>query len=305
MDIDVDYDYAFKDDVVASEAESNGKDKFCKIATFGTMKAKSVLKGCAKVAGYPVSVGVDLAKLIPDDMGLKEAWDANPDLRAYVSSDKGYTNLWNIALKLEGTKKSKGSHACGHIPTPQPCEELFPCSVDTETGYLVCQYDMVEAEHLGNLKKDLLMLRNLTIINTAGKLVKEKYNKDVPLWTDEVLNNKEALNLIASGDTAGVFQLESDGMRKMLQELKPQCFEDVIAAVSLYRPGPMDFIPAFIAGKNSPESITYLTPQLEPILRATYGQIVYQEQVMQIVRDLGGFSMARADVVRKAMGKVA
>lgn len=301
-DIDVDYDYAYKDAVVASEAESNGKDKFCKIVTFGTMKAKSVLKGCAKVAGYPVSVGVDLAGMIPDDMTLKEAWDANPDLRAYVASDKSYEKLWDICLKLEGTKKSRGSHACGHIPTPQPCEELFPCVVDSETGYLVCQYDMVEAEHLGNLKKDLLMLRNLTVINTASKLIMERYEKDIPLWTDEILNDEKALALIASGDTAGVFQLESEGMAKMLKDLKPQSFEDIIAAVSLYRPGPMDFIPDFIKGKTLPSSIKYLTPQLEPILKATYGQIVYQEQVMQIVRDLGGFSMARADVVRKAMG---
>jgi len=302
-DIDVDYQFDRKDDVIASEAESNGTDKFCKIMTFNTMAAKGVLRDCVRVAGLPVSVGNDLSKFIPKDASLMEAWEMNGELRDYVGNDSQIKKVWDIALILEGTKTSASTHACGHIPTPQPCEELFPCSVDSKTGYLVCQYDMVQAEHLGNLKKDLLMLRNLTVIKTAHDAIKENYGINVPLWNDEVLDDRKALALISSGDTAGVFQLESEGMKALLRTLKPTCFEDVIAAVSLYRPGPMDFIPAFVAGKHNPSSVTYVTPELEPILASTYGQIVYQEQVMQIVRDLGGFDMARADLVRKAMGK--
>lgn len=304
-DIDVDYSYSRKDDVIAFEAESNGKDRFAKIQTFGTMLAKGVLRDCARIAGYEPSTGSMLAKLIPDELGitLDKSWEKNPDVMDVISKDDGYKKLWSIARKLEGTKKSAGTHACGHIPTPVPCEELFPVSVDAETGYLICQYNMADAEHLGNLKKDLLMLRNLTIIETAHKEIKKRYGIDVPLWTDDILNDKEALALIAAGDTDGVFQLESQGMKNFMKDLKPDCFEDIIAGVSLYRPGPMDFIPQYIKGKREPESITYLTPELESILKPTYGVIVYQEQVMQIVQKLGGFSMGRADLVRKAMGK--
>ena len=306
-DIDVDYDYSHKDEVIASEAESNGKENFAKIQTFITMAAKGVLKDLVRTAGLPVSVGVKLSGMIPSipnqEVTLKEAYEMNPDLQAYIKSDPQIENIWKIALKLEGTKKTTSVHACGHIPTPVPCEDLFPVSVDPETGYLVCQYNMVEAEHLGNLKKDLLMLRNLTIIDTAQKKIKERHNVDIPLWDESILNDKEALALIASGDTDGVFQLESEGMKNFMRELKPNCFEDIIAGVALYRPGPMDFIPDYIRGKHHPESIQYITPQLKPILEKTYGQIVYQEQVMQICQALGGFTMGRADAVRKAMGK--
>lgn len=275
-DIDVDYDYSHKDEVIAFEAESNGKNRFAKIQTFTTMQAKGVLKDCARVAGYPVSTGEMLSKLVGNFDTLSKAWENNADLRDYVHSYTGLTQLWEIALKLEGTKKAASTHACGHIPTFLPCEELFPCSVDQETGYLICQYDMVQAEHLGNLKKDLLMLRNLTVINSAHKAIKERYGITVPLWTEEILNDPEALALIARGDTNGVFQLESEGMKKFMKELKPNCFEDVIAGVALYRPGPMDFIPDFIKGKQNPEQITYLVPELEEILAPTYGVIVYQ-----------------------------
>ena len=305
LDIDVDYDYAYKDEVVASEALSNGNACFAKIQTFGSMLAKGVVKDCVRVAGYPPEVGAKISKMIPNELNitLTDARMKNPELDEYIKSDSSVEKLWNIALRLEGLKKSAGTHACGHIPTPMPCEELFPVSVDTKTGYLICQYDMVEAEHLGNLKKDLLMLRNLTVINIAHKAIKERYGVDVPLWTDEVLNDKEALALMSRGETNGVFQFESEGMKKFMRELKPQSFADIIAAVSLYRPGPMDFIPDYIVGKKDPSSITYITPELESILAPTYGCIVYQEQVMQIVQKLAGFSMGRADVVRKAMGK--
>ena len=243
--------------------------------------------------------------MIPNDLGttLKKAVEANPELLEYIDSDPKIKHLWNIALRLEGLKKAVSTHACGHIPTPVPCEDLFPVSVDSETGYLICQYNMVEAEHLGNLKKDLLMLRNLTIISMAHKEIKRRHGIDVPLWTEEILNDKEALALFAAGDTNGVFQFESAGMKNFMKELKPDSFEDIIAGVSLYRPGPMDFIPAYIRGKKDPGSVTYITPELEHILEPTYGCIVYQEQVMQIVRDLAGFSRGRSDLVRKAMGK--
>lgn len=237
MDIDTDFDYAFKDEVVADEAERNGFDHFAKIRTFGTLLAKGVLKDCVRVADLPVSVGVKLSKFVTDPKWtLKDTWENNPDVQEYVHSDKRYEKVWEIALKLEGTKKSKGIHACGHLAVPDKCENLFPCGIDEETGYLVSEYNMTQIEHLGNLKKDLLMLRNLTIINIAQKSIKERYGVDVPLWTTEVLNDKAGLQLFADGETNGIFQFESAGMTKYMRQLKPSCFEDVIAGVALYRP---------------------------------------------------------------------
>lgn len=303
-DIDVDYDYAYKDDVVRFEAESNGLDKFCKIQTIQSMFAKSIVRGCAKVAGFDTIVGTSLAKMIPENAkNLEDAYGLNPSIEAYLKTDDRIRKIWDICLKLEGCKKSGGTHACGHIPTPVPCEELFPCRVDDETGYLVCQYDMSEAEHLGNLKKDLLMLRNLTIIDVARKGIKAHYGIDVPLWNETVLYDMDALKLFWTGDTLGIFQFESAGITKFMSELKPDTFEDIVAGVALYRPGPMDYIPDYISGKKNPKTIHYLCKELEPILKNTYGVIVYQEQVMQICTDLAGFTMGHADIVRKAMGK--
>lgn len=304
-DIDTDFEFLRKDDVIAAEADANGKDCFAKIATIGTMKAKSILKDCVRTSGIEnhVAIGAKLAKFITDNHTLHEEWDLNPALRDYVESDEKLQQIWNVALKLENTKKSAGTHACGHITTPVPCEQLFPCRVDAESGYLVCEYNMSQAEHLGNLKKDLLMLRNLTIIDAAQKEIKHRNGTDVPFWTDEILNDKNALEMISRGDTNGVFQLESDGMKQFMRQLKPDCFEDIIAGVALYRPGPMAYIDDYIKNKHYPDEIKYLTPELEPILNSTYGIIIYQEQVIQIVQKLAGFSMGRADLVRKAMGK--
>lgn len=303
-DIDVDYSEAHKAEVLQSEAESNGKDCFTKIQTFGTMLAKGVIKDCLRVAGYNALYGAELSKLIGEEKSLKEASELNPDIQGYIEKNN-LQKVWNIALKLEGLKKSAGTHACGHIPTPIPAEELFPCSVDKETGYLICQYNMVEAEHLGNLKKDLLMLRNLEIITVAAREILKKHKIKTPLWNETVFTDKKTFEMISKGSTTGVFQIESEGMTSFMKKLKPDCFEDIIAGVALYRPGPMDFIPTYIENKHNPEKITYLTPELESILAPTYGVIVYQEQVMQIVQKLAGFTMGRADVVRKAMGKVA
>lgn len=304
-DIDVDYQYDKKDDVLAFEAERNGRDKFCKIQTLGTLKAKQVLKDVARVAGLTVAEGNALSKLVPFDpkATLAKTYEQNPEVAVLLGKNPMYQKVWDISLKLEGLKKSAGTHACGHIPTPRPASELFPCGVDEKTGYLVCQYDMAEAEHLGNLKKDLLMLRNLTIISEAQKSVKERYGIDIPLWTDDILNDEEALKLFWNGNTDGIFQFESEGMRKFMSELRPTCFEDIIAGVSLYRPGPMDYISDYIKGKHNPESITYAFDELEPILAPTYGVIVYQEQPMQIVQLLAGFSKGEADIMRKGMGK--
>ncbi len=300
----MDYCYSHAAEVVRSEAESNGYDKFAKIQTFGAMLAKGVIKDCIRTGGYPYSMGDALSKMIPNELGitLSRAAEMNPDIPVFIK-ENNLEKVWDIALKIEGLKKSAGTHACGHIPTPVPCEDLFPCSIDAETGYLICQYNMVEAEHLGNLKKDLLMLRNLTVIEIAMREVKQRKGVDVPLWNEEILNNKAGLELIARGDTDGVFQLESEGMKNFMKKLKPDCFEDIIAGVALYRPGPMDYIPRYIEGKKDPSSIKYLTPELEPIISNTYGVIVYQEQVMQIVQKLAGYTMGRADVVRKAMGR--
>lgn len=304
-DIDTDFEFLRKDDVLSEEANDYGKDHFAKIRTFGTMKAKAVIKSCTKVSGIEnhVSIGNKLAKFIVDNHTMQEEWDINPDLRAYVESDERLEKIWSIALKLENTKKSASTHACGHIPTPIPCEELFPCGVDSETGYLVCEYDMNQAERLGNLKKDLLMLRNLTIIDTAQKEIEKRKGIKIPLWTDEILNDRKALEMVSRGETDGVFQLESDGMKTFMRQLQPSCFEDIIAGVALYRPGPMSYIPDYVKNKHNPESINYPTPESKDILAPTYGIIVYQEQVILLVQKLAGFSMGRADVVRKAMGK--
>ena len=277
-DIDVDYSYEHKDEVIASEAESNGYDKFTKINTFTTLLSKGVVKDLVRVAGLPVYVGTKFAKLVGEDdkWTLEDAWKNNPDLREYVNSDKELTHIWNIAKRIEGTKKAQSAHACGHVPCSNKAEELFPCRVDSNSGYLVSEYNMTEIEHLGNLKKDLLMLRNLTIISVAMDSIKKRRGIEIPLWTEEILNDPDALALIASGDTDGVFQLESEGMQKFMKDLKPSSFEDVIAGVSLYRPGPMEYIPDYVRGKNDPSSITYATPLLEDILRPTYGIIVYQ-----------------------------
>ena len=315
-DIDTDFDYAHKEDVIRAEAEFNGHMNFCKIQTLQGLLAKSVLRDVMKVAGLPTSHATTLAKMIPDGksvgekhMTLKKAREQyNPEIEQYLSQDAKLRQAYLVAEKIEGCKKSGGTHACGHIPTPVPCEELFPCRVDgngdvNEGAYLVCEYDMTEAEHLGNLKQDLLMLRNLTIIQVAHDGVMKHFNKDVPLWNDDILYDKEALKTFWTGNTNGVFQFESPGMKKFMSELKPDTFEDIIAGVALYRPGPMDYIPDYIKGKKDPKSITYITPELEPILKTTYGVIVYQEQVMKICTDLAGFTMGHADIVRKAMGK--
>lgn len=304
-DIDMDFEYDRKDDVIKEEADYCGYEYFAKIQTFTTMQAKSVLRDMVRTAGLPASDGNRLAKMIPNEnkITLDMAYEMNPDLREEIDNHEELKEIWEIAKKIEGTKKAASTHACGHICVPEKCEELFPVLKDKKTDYLVCQYDMTEAEHLGNLKKDLLMLRNLTVIQKAHDEIKRLHQVEVPLWTEEVLNDKKALKLFSTGDTGGVFQFESAGITKFMQNLAPDCFEDIIAGVSLYRPGPMDFIPDYINGKHEPKTITYLTKELEPILKHTYGQIVYQEQVMQIVQSLGGFSMGRADVVRKAMGK--
>ena len=316
-DIDVDYEKLYKDDVIKSEADSNGIENFAKIRTYGTLKAKQVIRDMSSVAGLEQSEINQFAKLIPKNLTLtgytKEkngktvqidgAWETNPDLRSFVESSPKYQKVWDIAVKLEGTKKSASTHACGHIPTPVPCEQLFPCSVDKKTGYLVCEYSMSEAEHLGLLKKDLLMLRNLAIIDIAHASIKAREGKEVPLWTEAVLNDKAALKMISEGDTRGSFQLESDAMANCMRSLQPKSFEDVTAGVALYRPGPMQYIPDYIKNKNNPSEIVYDDPKLKPILEPTYGVFVYQEQIMQAVQALAGFTKGEADMVRKAMGK--
>jgi DNA polymerase-3 subunit alpha len=316
-DIDVDYEKLYKDDVIKSEADSNGIENFAKIRTFGTLKAKQVIRDMGSVAGLEQAEINKFAKLIPKNLTLvgyekqkngqtvkvEGAWETSKELRDFVDSDPKYRQIWDIAVRLEGTKKSASTHACGHIPTPVPCEQLFPCAVDKKTGYLVCEYSMSEAEHLGLLKKDLLMLRNLAIIDIAHASIKAREGKDIPLWTEDILNDKEALDMICQGETYGVFQLESDAMANCMKNLKPKGFEDITAGVALYRPGPMQFIPDYIKGKEDPSKIVYDDPRLKPILEPTYGVFVYQEQIMQAVQALAGFTKGEADMVRKAMGK--
>ena len=301
-DIDVDFCYERRPEVIDYVMHKYGKDRVVQIVTFGTLAAKGVIKDVGRVMDIPYSKTDSISKMIPNDIGMTidKALEANNEFKALYESDPEVRTLIDTCKRLEGLPRHTSMHAAGVVIGSRPIDEFVPLSRASD-GTLVTQFTMTTIEELGLLKMDFLGLRTLTVIQNAEKLIRRKVN-DFDISKIDY-NDRGVLDMIGLGRTEGVFQLESGGMKNFMKELKPDSLEDMIAGISLYRPGPMDFIPKYIKGKNNPDSITYACPQLEHILAPTYGCIVYQEQVMQIVRDLAGYTLGRSDLVRRAMSK--
>ncbi len=300
-DIDIDFCYERRQEVIDYVTEKYGSDHVAQIITFGTMKAKAVVRDVGRVLGMRYAAVDAVAKAIPFslDMTLDKAMKISPQLHEMVSMDPEVARLMEMSQTLEGMPRHASTHAAGVLITAKPVTEYVPLQCNDDV--ITTQYPMGTLEHLGLLKMDFLGLRTLTVIRDALDLMKDvgvdMRPEDIPM------DDPAVYEMISSGDTDGVFQLESGGMRLFLQGMKPETFEDIIAAISLYRPGPMDSIPKYIAGKKDASSVRYLTPKLKPVLDVTYGCMVYQEQVMQIVRDLAGYSLGRSDLMRRAMSK--
>ena len=302
-DIDIDFCYERRQEVIDYVGEKYGQDKVVQIVTFGTLAAKGVIRDVARVLDLPYNFADSISKMIPNELNitLDRALDINPELRKLYEQDEQVHYLIDMCKRLEGLPRHTSMHAAGVVICQKPADEFVPLSRGSD-GSITTQFTMTTIEELGLLKMDFLGLRTLTVIKNAVKNI-EKTN-GIFIDVDHIdFDDKKVLSSLGTGKTDGVFQLESQGMKNFMKELKPQSLEDVIAGISLYRPGPMDFIPSYIKGKNNPNQVTYATPQLEHILQPTYGCIVYQEQVMQIVRDLGGYTMGRSDLVRRAMSK--
>ncbi len=308
-DIDVDFEYERRQDVIDYVTEKYGADKVVQIITFGTLAAKGVIRDVARVMDLPYSFGDQIAKMIPNELNitLEKALTMNPELRTQYETDPTVHKLIDMCQKLEGLPRHTSIHAAGVVICQAPAEDLVPLSRSAE-GNITTQFTMTTIEELGLLKMDFLGLRTLTVIKDAVNFANTSNGAKLGdanyIDIDKIdYNDPDVLASIGSGKCDGIFQLESGGMQSFMKELKPQSLEDIIAGISLYRPGPMDFIPKYISGKNDAAAITYQTPELEPILKPTYGCIVYQEQVMQIVQQLGGYTLGRADLVRRAMSK--
>ena len=302
-DIDVDFCYERRQEVIDYVVRKYGKDQVVQIVTFGTLAAKGVVRDVGRVLDLPYAMCDSIAKMIPNDLGmtLDKALTANPDLKKLYNEDEQVKYLIDMSKRLEGLPRHTSMHAAGVVIGSRSIDEFVPLSRAAD-GTITTQFTMTTIEELGLLKMDFLGLRTLTVIQNAVRLAEKDYG--IKLDMDHIdYNDKKVLESIGTGRTEGVFQLESGGMKSFMKELKPENLEDIIAGISLYRPGPMDFIPRYLKGKNDKNSITYECPQLEPILSPTYGCIVYQEQVMQIVRDLAGYTMGRSDLVRRAMSK--
>lgn len=301
-DIDVDFCYERRQEVIDYVVEKYGKDCVVQIVTFGTMAARAVIKDVGRVLDLPYAMVDNIAKMVPREIGITidKAIQENPDLRNAYENDAQVHDLIDKSKRLEGLPRHASMHAAGVLISQKAVDEYVPVATGAD-GAVVAQFVMTTLEELGLLKMDFLGLRTLTVIQDAEKLARKKN----PEFSIDNINyeDKNVYDMISTGKCEGIFQLESAGMKNFMKELKPQSIEDLIAGISLYRPGPMDFIPQYIKGKNNPGDITYDCPMLEPILKPTYGCIVYQEQVMQIVRDLAGYSLGRSDLVRRAMSK--
>ena len=301
-DIDVDFCYERRQEVIDYVVEKYGKDCVVQIVTFGTMAARAVIKDVGRVLDLPYAMVDNIAKMVPREIGITidKAIQENPDLRNVYENDAQVHDLIDKSKRLEGLPRHASMHAAGVLISQKAVDEYVPVATGAD-GAVVAQFVMTTLEELGLLKMDFLGLRTLTVIQDAEKLARKKN----PEFSIDNINyeDKNVYDMISTGKCEGIFQLESAGMKNFMKELKPQSIEDLIAGISLYRPGPMDFIPQYIKGKNNPGDITYDCPMLEPILKPTYGCIVYQEQVMQIVRDLAGYSLGRSDLVRRAMSK--
>ncbi len=302
-DIDVDFCYERRQEVIDYVVQKYGEDRVAQIITFGTLAARNVIRDVGRVMDLPYAVCDKIAKMIPAELGITidKALTMNPELRGLYESDPEIRKLIDMARRLEGLPRHTSIHAAGVVICQEEVDEYVPLSRGAD-GSITTQFTMTTLEELGLLKMDFLGLRTLTVIQDAVHNV--KVSQGIDLDMDHIdYDDKAVLDSLCTGKNDGVFQLESEGMKNFMKELKPGSLEDLIAGISLYRPGPMDFIPAYIRGKNHPEEIVYDCPQLEPILSPTYGCIIYQEQVMQIVRDLAGYTLGRSDLVRRAMAK--
>ena len=302
-DIDVDFCIERRQEVIDYVGRKYGKDHVAQIVTFGTLKARGVIRDVGRVLDMPYAQVDNIAKMIPQELNitLDGALKQNRELKTLYDSDPEVKYLIDMSRRLEGLPRHASMHAAGVVICGKPVDEYVPLSRAAD-GSITTQYIMTTLEELGLLKMDFLGLRNLTVIQNAQRFIKKNRGIELDLMKIDY-NDKKVLDYIGTGNTEGIFQLESAGMKNFMKELKPQSLEDIIAGIALYRPGPMDFIPKYLEGKNNRDSVTYDCPQLIPILEPTYGCIVYQEQVMQIVRDLAGYSLGRSDLLRRAMSK--
>ncbi len=302
-DIDVDFCFERRQEVIDYVVRKYGKDRVVQIVTFGTMAARGVLRDVGRVMDLPYNFVDSIAKMVPQELNitLEKALKMNPELRKSYEEDPQVHELVDMSMRLEGLPRHTSMHAAGVVISQKEVDEYVPLSRASD-GTITTQFTMTTLEELGLLKMDFLGLRTLTVIQDAARMASERTGQTIDV--DKIDYDDSAVYAsIGTGRTDGVFQLESSGMKNFMKELQPRNLEDVIAGISLYRPGPMDFIPQYIRGKTHPESITYDCPQLEEILEPTYGCIVYQEQVMQIVQKLAGYTLGRSDLVRRAMSK--
>ncbi|KUK35245.1 MAG: DNA polymerase III, alpha subunit, partial [Caldanaerobacter subterraneus] len=301
-DIDSDFCYERRQEVIDYVVKKYGKDNVAQIITFGTMAARAVIRDVGRALNYPYAEVDVIAKMIPFELGMTidKALSLNPELKARYENEEKVKQLIDISRSLEGLPRHASTHAAGVVISKEPLVNYVPLQKNEDS--IVTQFPMTTLEELGLLKMDFLGLRTLTVIRDTIEMVKK--NKGVIIDFDSMeYDDPKVYELISKGETEGVFQLESPGMKQFMTELKPKNLEDIIAGISLYRPGPMDQIPRYLANRNHPESIVYDHPLLKPILDVTYGCMVYQEQVMQIVRDVAGYSLGRSDLVRRAMAK--
>ena len=302
-DIDVDFCYERRQEVIDYVIGKYGKDNVAQIITFGTLAARGVVRDVGRALDLPYSMCDQIARMIPNELGmtLDKALSQSPELKKAYESERQIRYLIDMSKRLEGLPRHSSMHAAGVLITRDRVDRFVPLSRNQD-GTIVTQFTMTTLEELGLLKMDFLGLRTLTVIRHALDQIRRNYGKDINIDTIDY-TDPEVFRMISRGDTVGVFQLESAGMTSFMKELKPESIDDIIAGLALYRPGPMDFIPRYIRGKENRESVHYETPELEPILSTTYGCIVYQEQVMQIVQRLAGYTLGRADLVRRAMSK--
>lgn len=302
-DIDIDFADKRRDEVLAYAREKYGNDHVAQIITFGTMAARAAVRDAGRAMGFSYGFCDQIAKLIPFNLTIEQSINRVPELMEMYDKNPEAKKLLDTAKHLEGVARHASVHACGTVITEKPVVEYVPLQfAPQDKNIIITQFEMLSIADLGLLKMDLLGLKNLTIIEDTIRLVKELHGEEIKI-SQLPLDDKKTFELLRNGDTTGVFQFESAGMRRYMKEIKPTALEDLIALVALFRPGPMELIPLFIKRKNGEEKITYLHPNLEPILKNTYGIGVYQEQMMQIARDLAGYTLPEADTLRKAIGK--
>ncbi|MFC1747749.1 DNA polymerase III subunit alpha [Pseudomonadota bacterium] len=307
-DIDIDFADNRRDEVLNYVREKYGQENVAQIITFGTMAAKAAIRDVGRAMAYPYNEVDRVAKMIPAPLlgkykPLQTYIEEDPEVRKAYQAEERVRELLDNAVKLEGTVRHAGTHASAVVMSQEPLVNYTPLQLSTgDRSEIITQYDMKITEEIGLLKMDFLGLRNLSIIQLALQIIDRTKGKNIDL-RGIPMDDKETFKVLQKGDTTGVFQLESAGMRRYIKKLKPDCFEDIIAMISLYRPGPMEWIPDYIKGKHNPDSIRYFHPSFESILKETNGVAIYQEQILQIARDFAGFTLGEADILRKAVGK--